>query len=399
MRYISNIRRAFTISAVLLFAQNIHSQERKDSSITELHFGGYIKADFLNTWYQNGDVPNTSPLRDFHLPSQIPVGATDENFDLDYHIKESRFNFDVKSQLFGKEIHGFIELDFLLSGSGDEKVSNSFNPRIRHAYFEWDRMLIGQTWSTFMIVTVPDEIDFSGALDGLVFIRQPQVRYKAGKWWFAIENPETTISPYQVSEIVVTDSEILPDVIARRNFISKNVEWGIAAIARTLHLRDSVETTSMGFGFTAGGKIRLGKRGDDVRMMLTYGQGLGRYLSAGFVSSSVLSDDGKLIAISTRNGYIAYNHFWMENKLSSSFSIAAFEAVYDKSITGELSNKVSYSLSGNLKWDPAPVLRIGVEYAYAYRELLNGFNGAFHRIQFAAKYVFGYHNISADEKR
>ena len=203
------MKRILIVLTIALTA-NLSAQDNEGST-TEFKFGGYIKADFLNSWYMNGDVGETSPLRDFHLPSQIPVGPTDEHFDLDYHVKETRFNFDVKTQILGKDIHGFIEMDFLMSKAGDEKVSNSFNPRLRHAYFEWDRMLAGQTWSTFMVVVVPDEIDFAGAMDGLVFIRQPQVRYKAGKWWFAVENPESTITEYLEAAPKITESEILPD--------------------------------------------------------------------------------------------------------------------------------------------------------------------------------------------
>lgn len=71
-------------------------QDEKPETTFKFFLGGYIKADFINTWYQNGDVNETSPLRDFHLPSQIPVGSIDQNFDLDFHVKETRFNFDVK---------------------------------------------------------------------------------------------------------------------------------------------------------------------------------------------------------------------------------------------------------------------------------------------------------------
>jgi len=43
---------------------------------------------------------------------------------------------------------------------------------------------------------------------------------------------------------------------------------------------------------------------------------------------------------------------------------------------------------------------IGHKYeTHGYRGLLDGTGGSFHRIQFAAKYVFGYHNIVADEKK
>lgn len=374
----------------LVFAQD-------EPGKTTFKFGGYIKADFLNTWYQNGDVGQTSPLRDFHLPSQIPVGDMARNFDLDYHVKESRFNFDVKTRILGKDIHGFIEMDFLMSKAGDEKVSNSFNPRLRHAYFEWDRMLVGQTWSTFMVVVVPDEIDFAGAMDGLVFIRQPQIRYKAGGWWFAVENPETTITEYLGSSPMVTDSEILPDIIVRRNFAGKWGNWSVAAMGRTLHKRDSVRNAAFGFGITTGGKIWVGQR-DDIRIVTTFGKGLGRYISAGFVSGAVRNEDLSLNPTNTLNGYVAFNHFWQE-KLSSSFSLAAFHAFHDESIAAQEINQSSYSISGNLKWDPVPKLRLGLEYMYGYRELLGGTNGAFHRMQFAFKYTFGYHNSVADEKK
>ncbi len=367
---------------------------------TQFKFGGYIKADFLHTWYNNGDVGGTSPLRDFHLPGQIPIGEFNRNYDLDYHVKESRFNFDVTTKLLGKEIHGFVELDFLLSSQGDEKVSNSFNPRLRHFYFEWDRFVIGQTWSTFMVVVVPDEIDFSGALDGLVFIRQPQIRYKHKNWWFALENPESTVNPYGAPEIRITDSEIVPDIIVRRNFSGKWGTWSVAGMLRTLHARDSTKRESIaGFGITTGGKILLNDQNDDLRMMLTAGNGLGRYLAAGFIAGAVANEQREMKAIPSVNGYLAYNKFWIPGKLSSSFSVAYFKAFNDESLASGMVNSSSYSISGNLKYDPVPVLRFGVEYAYAYREVESGVNGSFHRIQLAAKYVFGYHNAEANEKK
>ena len=283
---------------------------------------------------------------------------------------------------------------------GDEKVSNSFNPRLRHFYMEWDRLLIGQTWSTFMIVVVPDEIDFSGALDGLVFNRQPQIRYKAGNWWFALENPETTINPFESSAVQVTDSEILPDIIVRRNFGGDWGTWGVAAMFRTLHVRDTSDHQSaLGFGLSTGGKLLVGEKGDDVRMMFTGGMGMGRYLSANFIAGAVEEQNKDLNPIPSFNGYIAYNHFWKPEKLSSSFSISAFQAFNDSDITPLEVNKTAYSISGNLKYDPVPVLRLGVEYMYGYRELENGVSGSFNRIQVAAKYTFGYHNAVADEKR
>lgn len=383
---------------LMILSITITNAQEDSVATTTFKFGGFINADFIHTWYQNGDVGPESPLRDFHVPGQIPVGSSVQHLDLDYHVKSSRFNFDVQTKVLGKEIHGFIELDFLLSKAGDEKVSNSFNPRLRHAFFEWNRMLIGQTWSTFMVVTVPDEMDLSGAMDGLVFIRQPQIRFKLNDWWFSVENPETTYTKYQDAAVEISDAEILPDIVVRRNFNGAKINWSIAGMMRTLHKRDSLTASATGFGLTTGGKIHLGQKGDDLRMMATYGHGLGRYLSSNFVSSGVVDNNNKFNPTNTFNWYFAYNHFWANRTLSSSFSIASFHGFHDDNLVGTSINKSSYSLSGNIKWDIVPTLRIGLEYMYGYRELLDGTNGAFHRLQFAAKYAFGYLNTAINEK-
>jgi hypothetical protein len=135
--------RRLLLLCIMLLPGMVNGQAFIDS--TTFKFGGYIKTDFISTWYQNGDVDGGSSLRDFHFPGLIPVGPADQNYNMDFHVKESRFNFDVSTQIKGQKIHGFLEMDFLLSSQGNEKVSNSFAPRLRHFYFEWKRMLIGQT--------------------------------------------------------------------------------------------------------------------------------------------------------------------------------------------------------------------------------------------------------------
>ena len=72
--------------------------------------------------------------------------------EMSFHAKESRFHFDVTRKLDnGKTLKAYVELDFLLSGQGDERISNSFNPRLRQFYFSYGKWLLGQTWSTFQI--------------------------------------------------------------------------------------------------------------------------------------------------------------------------------------------------------------------------------------------------------
>ncbi len=389
----------FILSISLSFAQEEQTTENR----TTFKFGGYIKADFINTWYNNGQVSSTSPMKDIHFPAQIPVGDSENNYNLDFHVKESRFNFDVNTELLGQSIHGFIELDFLLSAQGNERVSNSFAPRMRHFYFEWGKLLVGQTWSTFMIVVVPDDLDFAGAAEGLVFNRQPQIRFTQNNWQFSLENPETTLMGFQDPGIVESEKEILPDLIIRRNFTFEKGFIGVAVLNRALNGKttNTQETkTKYAFGITSGGKFSVGSKGSDIRFMGTYGTGLGRYTALGFTSAGVVDQDRNIHGIGSINGYVAYNHYWKPEKWSSSFNVSAYQAMNDMDLVSMEANETAYSFSGNLKYSPAPELLFGVEFIHGYRGLADGMtSGSFNRLQFSAKYSFGYKNSIANEKR
>lgn len=378
------------------------SVQAQDSiaKLTTFTYGGYVKFDALMTNYSNGEVSGDSPINDFVLPNAIPVGVNPSSNNLDFHVKESRFNFGVSTKVKGQDIHGFLELDFLLSSQGDEKVSNSFNPRMRHFFFEWNKFLIGQSWSNFMVVIVPDDLDFAGSLEGLVFVRQPQVRMKLNSWSFSLENPETTIVQYQSNSTEVSEGQILPDVTVKKSFVGK---WGaleMAGIYRTLSGQDSTEQyyRAPGYGVTAGGKVLIGQGGDDFRFVTTFGNGLGRYVGANFVAGGVLDSNNEINSIQTVNGYLAYNHFWILNKLSSSFNVGAIKGYHNNGLVGSMVNLSSYSGSVNLKYDIVPEMRFGVEVMHGYREVVGGDFGRYTRVQFTAKYIFGFTDRSVIEK-
>jgi hypothetical protein len=95
---------------------------------TTFSYGGYVKMDVISTYYRNGDVESKSPLRDFHLPSQIPYGPTDENYDLDFHVKESRFHFQTVTTIDDHEIKGFVELDSCCQARGTRRSATRSTP-------------------------------------------------------------------------------------------------------------------------------------------------------------------------------------------------------------------------------------------------------------------------------
>ena len=74
-------------------------------------------------------------------------------------------------------------------------MSNSYSPRLRHAIVKWNKWTFGQTWSTFMDVSVlPEALDFVGPAESTTFIRQSMIRYTSGNLELAVENPQTFVS-------------------------------------------------------------------------------------------------------------------------------------------------------------------------------------------------------------
>ena len=110
------------IPLLLFSTMNIFAQ-------TTFKFGGYVKLDMMQSKFYNGEVPVGSALRDFHFPAAIPVGGQNDILStIDYHAKESRFNFGIETKVGDHLVTSFVEMGFLLAGQGDERVSNSFNP-------------------------------------------------------------------------------------------------------------------------------------------------------------------------------------------------------------------------------------------------------------------------------
>ncbi len=352
-------------------------------------FGGFAKLDFMVTEFNNGRPAQDSPIKDIHLPAAIPVGDGVEGFDTHMHVKESRFYTEFESEVLGSPIYAYMEMDFLLSAAGDERVSNSYNPRIRQFFFEYKNFLFGQSWSTFMIVIIPDDLDFAGAAEGIVFNRQPQIRYTWKNWQFAIENPETTFTPNGGGSFTISSGGI-PDLVMRRNFTMHNATFSLASMFRNPRYFDDEGERygTFGFGLTGGGKVNVGQK-DDIRFVATYGKGMGRYIGLAFLTSSVIDDDQELQTIESFNGYLAYLHYW-NDKWKSSFNASFLNANNPSEFTGPDVNKSAWSVSGNIIYQPVPELFFGAEIMHGTRELEGGTDGSFTRFQLSARYSFEF---------
>lgn len=352
---------------------------------------GFVKMDANFTNTSDGELADSSIGRDFYVPSTIPIGGSDEGTDLNAHVKQSRFNFGTDTVLEGGgKVSTRFEVDFYGRADGDQRISNGYDPVIRHAYVTWGNWLVGQTWSNFMdVATLPEAADFIGTTDGTTFVRQPQVRWTKGGFSMSAENRETTILPYSALGVpgarIVSDDGMMPDLTARYAW---KASWGhvaLAGMARELkHETATTDDSTWAASLSLSGKFNIGK--DDIRWMALYGN-LGRYVGLNFATDAVLDANGNIDSLDGYAGFIAYRHMWTD-KLRSTFSYALQEYDYDSILSNSTANKSSSSWTVNLFYSPLPKLDIGAEYRSATAEREDGDEGDLDRFQLTTKYSF-----------
>jgi len=357
---------------------------------TSVKFSGYIKADAIFSNYSDGSLGSGNLGRDFYIPSLTPVGGNKESTQFDAHIRQSRFRFTTNTPTDeGDSITGVLEFDMLATGGGDERVSNSYVPRIRHAFIKYKGFLVGQTWSTFMDTgALPESVDFIGSTDGTIFNRQTQLRYTAGSWDFAVENSESTITPFGGGGRIVADDGAIPDFVVR---YTHTADWGyvkVAGLARQLAYDNGadIDTTQASYGLSVTSKIGVGAQ-NDIRISVNSGAGLGRYSAINAANGGVLAANGEIETIDSSAFAVAYRHVW-NDEFRSNIIYSAFSADNNVVLTGESVTAKTQSMRVNLFYQPTAKITVGAEYALAKREIESGADGDMNRLQFSMKYAF-----------
>lgn len=354
---------------------------------TDVSLTGYVKFDAMMTDFSDGDIGPESLAREFYLPSATPVGGESESSKLDFHARQTRFGIKTNTDLEGDKLTTFIEMDFMATEGGQERTTNSRVPRLRHAFLQYNNWLFGQTWSTFMDVSaLPETLDFIGNTDATIFVRQAQIRYTNGPFQFAIENPETSVTPFGGGDLITTDDNSLPDMVARYNFDAGNFKMSVAALARQLQYENgAVDDTESALGFSISGVLKIGE--DDLKFLVNTGSGIGRYVALNTAAGAVLNAAGELEAIDTTAYYVSYRHHWSD-QWRSTISHSAITIDNDTDLTGLGVTDQTNSTRINLIYSPHSRLSFGGELSQATREVESGASGDMNRLQFSATLTF-----------
>jgi hypothetical protein len=362
----------------------------QSSPETTYKFGGYAKFDAMFSDYSAGAPDADNLTRQFYLPLFLPTGTTTGTTDIvaDFQARETRLNFRADTTTEGgNKITAFVEMDFFSHSDGNEILTNSFSPRLRHAFVKYNKWTFGQTWSTFHDVSVlPEALDFVGPAESTTFIRQSQIRYTTGNLELAVENPDAFVAgTFDISP----GTDTIPDLVARYSFkMSGGSYIRVAGVLRNLNVDqtggDSADETAWGVSVSA--KFKVGSQ-DDIRAMFTYGDGVGRYLGLGVARDAYYNDaTNSLDTVTQAAGYVAYRHFWNDKWRSN---IMYGTNSIDNPVSGGTgATKSASSFHVNLIHNPWPKLDIGVEVFWADKELESGEDGDLTRVMFSAKYAF-----------
>ncbi len=355
---------------------------------TTISLGGFVDLDAHFTHLTDGAIDSGSIARDIFIPGATPVGG-DSTTTADFTAQSSRFYFSGSREVGGKEVTGYIELDFLGSLQGNDRVTSSFAPRLRRAYVDYGgTWRVGQEWSTFQNTSaIPESASFLVLSDGQAFVRQPLVRYTNGNFQFAVENGDTTITDPFGGGSIEADSNFVPDVIARYNVSGDFGNISIAGIARQLRFEAGGEQEqTFGYGGNIAGRVKVGSR-DDIRFNIVGGEGLGRYVGLNEVDGAVLDPiTGELEAIPVYGGFLAYRHFFGETLRGNIGWSGLFTDNPDTVPGGE--TQWSQSAYAAVLWDVAPRFTVGGEVLVGRRRLENGDDGDIGRVTLSTRYSF-----------
>jgi hypothetical protein len=325
---------------------------------------------------------------DRFVTSSIPVGITrtgDEARTV-YSPMASRLNTELRMPSQRGPMRLFIETDF----AGASRTS-----RLRHAFLQTNRFVVGQTWSTF---SDPEAdtigIDFEG-LNAISRFRQPLFRWTPSgpaaryQWAFAVENPAPDLTGAE-------GLNFTPDFISRLKF-QPGQKRGLALhtdhIQASLLVRqlrgevpgqsgDALATTGVG-GNVSGVLVPRWDADDRIKFAVNAGFGIGRYIAD---LSSLGGQDAvydpmqvSLRALPVASGYFGYEHAW-----SRAFTTAVTYGVVNVSnLDIQLDDAFhrTQRTSINLMWNPVPFMDIVVEFLAGTRVNKNGQRASSSQIQ------------------
>jgi len=370
---------------------------RADDAPAQFNVYGFAHLDYIQDFNRvNPDWAST--LRPSRIPTTDGLYGSDGQAVLS--ARQSRLGAQATLPTDNGSV--FAKFEFDMFGVGADEGLTTI--RLRHAYGQWNAWLAGQTNTLFMDVDLfPNTIDYWGPA-GMVFLRNPQIRYtknmEDNSFAIAIEHPSGDIDVGQVRDIdpnlgsnIVATSKV-PDATAQFRI---NKPWGhvqVAGIARRIGYETlgTSGNSPHGSEFGGGGDFSLifntASKKDKIMLGAVVGVGIANYMNDG---GTDLAPDGTVAAPTAKavplQGYTAYiDHTW-NPKFSSSVGYSRTQ-VDNTTLQDSDAFKSGDYASVNLIVYPTKNVFFGIEGLYGRRTDNGGAEGEDRRVQVSGHYSF-----------
>ena len=330
-----------------------------------MKIGGYVKADFI---YDFNPIDST----DSFDTTKIPVDALPRT-NSRFHARQSRLSFDTRWKGVDEVVKIYVEGDFF-------SASDTF--RLRQAYGESGRLLVGKTWTAFTdVAAAPATLDFEGSVSS-VNRRQAQARYT-----FPICDDVVTgtLSLEDTKFIIALDPALgtsrspTPDFVGHVRLATDLIQLQAAALYREVGFQPTNESTitkpAGGMNFT--GVLMLTGRTKAYSQVL-FGKGIGSYRS---LPDAAAVTGGEAALLPMFGWMFGLTHEWTD-LLSSNFTYAANNI---DNTTGQDADAVKQTtyMAINLLSKPQNRITVGIEYLYGTRTNKDLQSAGAHRVQCA----------------
>lgn len=297
-----------------------------------------------------------SASRLYNQISSVPLKGVNERSDeFKSTLSATRLGLDFKTPTQGKDITGKLEVDFLGGANLD-------NLRIRHAYVNYGKWLLGQTWSNFAVPDyMPESIDALGFVGGAVK-RTPQVRYSHRI------TPETNL----ISSIEdPKDGSInmrMPAFTSRLNHkMSDTLAFSGRVMAHEKRI-DQDEEWAWGVG--------LGMKYDvlpNTTIKADYYHVKGDSSFVSWTNSGVIAQNNQIVAQNEFDSITVGLTQRFNEKLHGTLGYGLMKADRDQNYLNASTNQTAINKElwqawANMFYSPTKPISLGVEYVYGERE-------------------------------
>lgn len=348
---------------------------RLPGSETSIRVYGYAEGDVIHDF--NATAPNDNYTNLIEQPlknSGAPKGATKLS------AETSRFGFETTTPTQYGAFTTKLEGDFYSFGDGTTRN----RLRIRHAYGEYNGLLVGQTWGTFMDVDdLPETVDFNGPI-GSPFVRKAMVRY-------TYNNPD--IAKFAVAIEDPAGGSQMPDIVARAD---KTFGWGALNVRLLAHEKRAtdvgVDEKKYGFGFGLGGSF---KASDKDLLMAQYAYVTGdfdnQYGSNSYVVATNEDGSPRILFDKNHGLIVGWSHIESDQwrgTLSYGMNRSAADGDFRDAIGRGVGNRSLDQMFLNVIYTPIKNVDLGGEYTYGRRKTYDDEIGIMSRFTLMGRYTF-----------